>query len=143
MWIINRVINEFDATGHVRIALVSTIKVVISLSSKTKKKKGHSDNNTVQKTQQYWEHYMYLLASKESDKQDTQSQLSKIFQRKIAIIFLSIILNMCFGCPQHMFWLRNKKNNFSLRTLIWGPEDTRPRSYIQNMGQHTMRFLMY
>ena len=42
---------------------------------------------------------------------------------------------MCFGCskepshrdgsfehPQHMFWLRNKKNNFQLRTLIWGPE---------------------
>ena len=41
---------------------------------------------------------------------------------------------MCFGCskepshrdgsfeyPQHMFWLRNKKNNFLLRTLIWGP----------------------
>ena len=41
---------------------------------------------------------------------------------------------MCFGCskepshrdgsfeyPQHMFWLRNKKNNFQLRTLIWVP----------------------
>ena len=41
---------------------------------------------------------------------------------------------MCFGCskepshrdgsyeyPQHMFWLRNKLNNFLLRTLIWGP----------------------
>ena len=41
---------------------------------------------------------------------------------------------MCFGCskepshrdgsfeyPQHMFWLRNKKNKFQLRTLIWGP----------------------
>ena len=40
---------------------------------------------------------------------------------------------MCFGCskepshpdgsfeyPQHMFWLRNKKNNFQLRTVIWG-----------------------
>ena len=40
---------------------------------------------------------------------------------------------MCFGCskelshrlgsfeyPQHMFWWRNKKNNFQLRTLIWG-----------------------
>ena len=54
--------------------------------------------------------------------------------RKFAIIFLSISLNMCFGCPkepshpdgsfeypQHMFWFRNKKNNFQLRTLIWGP----------------------
>ena len=41
---------------------------------------------------------------------------------------------MCFGCskelshrdgsfeyPQHMFWVRNKKNNFQLRTLILGP----------------------
>ena len=55
---------------------------------------------------------------------------------KIVIIFLSISLNMCFGCskepshgdgsfeyPQHMFRLRNKKNNFQLRTLIWRPED--------------------
>ena len=25
-----------------------------------------------------------------------------------------------FEYPQHMFWLRNKKNNFQLRTLIWG-----------------------
>ena len=43
---------------------------------------------------------------------------------------------MCFGCPkepshrdssfeysQHMFWLRNKKYNFLLHTLIWGPAD--------------------
>ena len=42
---------------------------------------------------------------------------------------------MCFGCskepsrrdgsfkyPQHMFGFRTKKNNFQLRTLIWGPE---------------------
>ena len=42
---------------------------------------------------------------------------------------------MCFGCskepshldgsfeyPQHMFWLRNKKNNFPVCTLIWRPE---------------------
>ena len=41
---------------------------------------------------------------------------------------------MCFGCskelshrdgsfeyPQYMFWWRNKKNNFQLRTLIWVP----------------------
>ena len=41
---------------------------------------------------------------------------------------------MCFWCskepshrdgsfeyPQHMFWWRNKKNNFQLCTLIWGP----------------------
>ena len=53
---------------------------------------------------------------------------------KIAIIFFSMSLNICFGCLkepsnrdgsfeylQHMFWLRNKKNNFQLRTLIWRP----------------------
>ena len=41
---------------------------------------------------------------------------------------------MCFGCskepshrdgsfeyPQHMFWLRYKKNNFQLQAFIWGP----------------------
>ena len=26
-----------------------------------------------------------------------------------------------FEFPQHMFWLRNKKNNVLLCTLIWGP----------------------
>ena len=49
------------------------------------------------------------------------------------IIFLPISLNMRFGCskepshrvgsfeyPQHMFWLRNKKIIFLLRTLISG-----------------------
>ena len=59
---------------------------------------------------------------------------SQKFKRKIAITFLSISLNMCFGYskepshldgsfeyPQQMFWLRNKKNNFQLRTLIWVP----------------------
>ena len=51
-------------------------------------------------------------------------------ERYIVIIFLPIILNMCFGCskepshpdgsfdyPQHMFWLRNKKNNFHFLSL--------------------------
>ena len=46
-------------------------------------------------------------------------------------IFLSINLNMCFGCPkepsqcdssfeypQHMFWLRNKKTYLPIHTLI-------------------------
>ena len=54
---------------------------------------------------------------------------------KIVIFFLSIRLNMCFWCskepshrdgsfeyPQNMFWLRNKKNNFQLCTLIWRPD---------------------
>ena len=29
-----------------------------------------------------------------------------------------------FEYPQHMFWLRNKKNNFQIHTLIWGPVNT-------------------
>ena len=42
---------------------------------------------------------------------------------------------MCFVCskepfhrdgsfeyPQHMFWMRNKENNFPIRTLIWRPD---------------------
>ena len=63
--------------------------------------------------------------------------VKQFFERKIAIILVSISLNMCFGCskepshrdgsfeyPQHMFWLRNKNNNFQLRTLIWRPAKT-------------------
>ena len=61
---------------------------------------------------------------------NSEPQLSKNNLRKIEIIFLSISLNICFGCskepshrdcsfeyPQHMFWLRNKKK-IKLRTLI-------------------------
>ena len=56
---------------------------------------------------------------------DTDSELSKNNSRKIANIFLSISLNMCFGCSTEpslfllstnniiMFWLRNKKIIFS------------------------------
>ena len=43
--------------------------------------------------------------------------VKQIFKSKIAVIFLPIDLNICFGCKrtvslrhsQHMFWLRNKK----------------------------------
>ena len=72
--------------------------------------------------------------------------LSKNNLRKIAIIFLSISINMCFGCSkepshrydsfeysQHMFWLRNKKNNFQLRTLIWGPVLYSGNLYIEDL----------
>ena len=51
------------------------------------------------------------------------------------MVFLSINLNMCFGCskepsqwdgcfeyPQHIFWMRNNEHNFPIRTLIWRPE---------------------
>ena len=70
---------------------------------------------------------------------DVLSYIRSVCAPKIAFISLSIKLSMCFGCskepshgdkshgdgsfeyPQHMFWLSNKKNNFSVRTLIWRP----------------------
>ena len=65
---------------------------------------------------------------------ETKIQIRKFYERKFVKIFLSINLNMCFGCsketpyrggsfeyPQHMFWLRNKENIFPIRTLIWRP----------------------
>ena len=67
------------------------------------------------------------------DQVNTYGQLSIFFRRKIANIYLSISLNMCFGCskepshldgsfeyPQHMFWMRNEKNNFHLCSPIRG-----------------------
>ena len=55
----------------------------------------------------------------------THTSRNKIIERKIVNIFLSICFIICFGCskepshgdgsfeyPQHMFWLRNKKNIF-------------------------------
>ena len=54
------------------------------------------------------------------------------FECKIINIFLPISFNICFGCskepshwdgsfeyPQHMFWLRNKKIKFLVRTLMF------------------------
>ena len=59
----------------------------------------------------------------------------KFYLRAILIIFLPINLNMYCGCskepshldgsseyPQHMFWMRNKENNFPIGTLIWRPD---------------------
>ena len=74
--------------------------------------------------------------SKKKKKKKKKKKMKKKKKRKIAIFFfLSISLNICFGCskepshrdgsfeyPQHMFWLRSKKNNFQVCTLIWGPE---------------------
>ena len=59
---------------------------------------------------------------------------------------------MCFGCskepshwdgsfeyPQHMFWVRNKENNFPIRTLIWRPVPTkRPNFLDPRMGWLTV-----
>ena len=64
----------------------------------------------------------------------SKDQLSKLFERKIVIIFLTNNFNRCVGsskepshrdgsfeCPQHMFQLRNKKQYFQLHTFIWSP----------------------
>ena len=58
-------------------------------------------------------------------------QISKLFYLKIVNIFLPINANTCFWCskdlshregsfehPQHMFWLKNKKDDLQLRTFI-------------------------
>ena len=39
-----------------------------------------------------------------------------------------------FEYPQHMFWLRNKKNNFELRTFIWRPVAAAALKNIISMG---------
>ena len=52
----------------------------------------------------------------------------QIFQHEIITIFIPISLKICFGSshldgsfeyPQHMFWLKTRKNHFQLHTLIW------------------------
>ena len=72
-------------------------------------------------------------------------QIRKFYLLKILIIFLPNNLNMCFGCskelshwdgsfeyPQHMFWMRNKENDFPIHTLIWRPEEV--KNYLELMN---------
>ena len=60
---------------------------------------------------------------------------NKTFECKLVNIFLPISFNICFGCSkepfhldgafeyqQHIFWFRNKNNNFLVRTLNSSPE---------------------
>ena len=60
---------------------------------------------------------------------------------------------MCFGCskepshrdgsfeyPQHMFWLRDKKNNFQLPSLIWGPDKDRMTNSQLNISSGSTSF---
>ena len=80
------------------------------------------------------------------------------FERKIAIIFSPSNLYICFGSskepshrdgsfehPQYMFWLRNKQNNFQIRTFIWSTETARMITYIKDLNypdqsEYTMLF---
>ena len=71
---------------------------------------------------------------KETGKVSADSRLvqsSNVLKWKIGTIFILISLNICCGCPKetsqwdgsfehplHMFWLRNKKNNFQLHALV-------------------------
>ena len=36
-----------------------------------------------------------------------------------------------YECPQHMFWLRNKKNSVKLRTLYLGAYNKNASSYLE------------
>ena len=71
-----------------------------------------------------------LNGSSEFKSHHYQVYINKKFQRIIVNISILINLKICFGCskepshrdgsfedPQHLFWLRNKKIRFSLRTL--------------------------
>ena len=71
-------------------------------------------------------------------------QLSKDFERRKVIIFLPVNLKKYFVCskepshedgsfdyPQHMFWLRNKKNSVELRTLYLGAYNNNASSYLE------------
>ena len=68
----------------------------------------------------------------------------KEFKREVAIDFIS--LNTCFVCSkepyhrdvcfeyaQHIFWLRNRKNNSLLRTLICGTDELPPLTCISHV----------
>ena len=71
------------------------------------------------------------MGRKESNQTETkQVKINKNFKHKIVNSFLPISFNICFGFskelshldssfeyPQHLFWLRNKKNNFLVHTL--------------------------
>ena len=78
--------------------------------------------------------YLVMISILSVKKHLPKIQRWTFYERKIVTIFLPINLNMCFGCskepshwdvsfeyPQHMFWMRNKENSFSIRTLIWRP----------------------
>ena len=86
-------------------------------------------------TCQCWLHSVFLQHFKVYVSCLVVAYLSKNNLRKIAVIFLSISLNICFGFfgfskepshqdgdfeyQQHMFWLRNKKKNLRKIAIIF------------------------
>ena len=84
----------------------------------------------------------------------TSSQQVKInpnFQHTVVNIFLPIIFSVCFGCskelshrdgafeyPQHVFWLRNKKNVFLLSTNLKPAASSRMSLLIHVVSQELL-----
>ena len=94
--------------------------------------------------------YLYSQSAPCTFYQSFSTVTSKNFQCKITIIFLSISLNMCFGCskepslwdgsfeyPQHMFWLRNKKKNSCLLTPHLYYSQSAPCTFYQSSSTVT------
>ena len=53
---------------------------------------------------------------------DIFTQYAKSLNQRVIMFLVSFNSDGSFEYPQHMFWLRNKKNNFQLCILIWGPD---------------------
>ena len=47
-----------------------------------------------------------------------------------------------FEYPQHMFWLRNKNNNYLLRTLIWGAASHLSKIQIKHEGPESLTWIL-
>ena len=53
---------------------------------------------------------------------DIFTQYAKSLNQRVIMFWVSFNSDGSFEYPQHMFLLRNKKNNFQLCILIWGPD---------------------
>ena len=81
-----------------------------------------------------YQNFMYWLIFLVGICYNLIGHIRTFFRVKFWIFFLSINLNMPFGCSkepshwdgsfeytQYTIWLRNKNNNIQLHTLIWQP----------------------
>ena len=101
--------------------MIIFLSISLSMCFGCSKETSHRDGSF-----EYPQH-MFWLRNKKIELLTILVQKSIHYERKIAIIFLCIRLNMCFGCSkepshrdssfeylQHMFWLRNMKINLEL-----------------------------